>query len=112
MRREVFEGDGCDFHPHCLTCPLVVCRYDVVGGLQAALNLERDAEIWKLHQAGLTPEAIAEQVRFSLRTVQKVLLSVYRTTGVRRTPSHNVPALNVPAMVTSAGSAVRVTGEI
>lgn len=28
----VYLDDGCDIHPHCLTCPLPVCRYDVPGG--------------------------------------------------------------------------------
>lgn len=42
----VYRDDGCDIHPHCLTCPLPVCRYDVPGGWGKLVR--RDPVVYQL----------------------------------------------------------------
>ncbi len=39
-----YRDDGCDVHPHCLTCPLPRCRYDEPGGLRSVLIAGRDQD--------------------------------------------------------------------
>ena len=68
-----YVDDGCDIHPHCLTCPLPRCRYDERGGLRALLNTYRDQQVLTLRQQGLAVDAIARRFRLSRRTVFRVL---------------------------------------
>jgi len=68
-----YVDDGCDIHPHCLTCPLPRCRYDEPGGLRAVLNAHRNQQILALRQHGLPVEAIARRFRLSRRTVFRIL---------------------------------------
>ena len=65
----LFKDKGCDYHPECLSCPLPVCRHDLPGGLQSALNLQRDVEVRKLRRMGAKVIEIAEMVGCSERTV-------------------------------------------
>src|SRR3972149_3496440 len=68
-----YTDGGCDYHPECLTCPLVVCRYQMPGGLRAILNAERDPQIVALHRDGVPVDGIAERFGLSRRTVFRVL---------------------------------------
>ena len=89
MRKRVFASGveaGCDFHPHCLTCPLEICRYDVIGGLRSVFNISRDEEIIRLNSLGLSYREISFKVGISARTVSKVIHRAYQTTGIRRIP--------------------------
>ena len=72
-----YRDDGCDIHPHCLTCPLPRCRYDESGGIRALLNAPRDAEILALRDEGLLIRQLA--ARFGLKKRQ-----VYRIQAVGR----------------------------
>jgi len=73
---------GCDFHPSCLTCPLVVCRYDLAGGLEAVRDLERRLLVRKLRARGATAQDIAGQVGCSTRTVWRLLDGFGRATVI------------------------------
>ena len=68
-----YTDDGCDYHPACLTCPLVVCRYQVPGGIRAIRNTERDPQIVALHREGVPVDDIAERFGLSRRSVFRVL---------------------------------------
>lgn len=68
-----YRDDGCDVHPHCLTCPLPRCRYDEPGGVRALLNAYRDRQIVGLRRDGLTVDELARRFRISRRTVFRVL---------------------------------------
>jgi len=73
-----YRDDGCDIHPHCLTCPLPRCRYEEPGGLKGMLNGMRDREIVALKAKGVPIEDIAEQFGISRRTIFRVLTLKYR----------------------------------
>ena len=70
-----YRDDGCDIHPHCLTCPLPRCRYDEPGGLRAMLNSYRDERIVALRRQGAAVDEIAERYALSRRTVFRILSS-------------------------------------
>ncbi|MEX0799847.1 MAG: helix-turn-helix domain-containing protein [Dehalococcoidia bacterium] len=70
-----YRDDGCDIHPHCLTCPLPRCRYDEPGGLRAMLNAYRDERIVALRRDGAPVDHIAERYSLSRRTVFRILSS-------------------------------------
>ena len=62
-----YADNGCDIHPHCLTCPLPVCRYDVPERSQRG-KMRLD-EINELLAAGLTAVAVAARLNVSTRTI-------------------------------------------
>ena len=68
-----YRDDGCDIHPHCLTCPLPRCRYDEPGGLRAMLNAQRDREIVEMRLRGVPVDDLAGRFGVSRRTVFRVL---------------------------------------
>lgn len=68
-----YRDDGCDIHPHCLSCPLPRCRYEEPGGLRALLNQRRDREIVELRRRGVPVEVLAERFGVSRRTVFRIL---------------------------------------
>ena len=65
--------DGCSYHPHCLTCPLPVCRFDSRGGLRAAENVGRREEVRRLRAQRLKLQDIADRMGISLATVRRLL---------------------------------------
>ncbi len=67
-----YRDDGCDLHPHCLTCPLPVCRYDVPGGKRAVLAAPRNQMIASLRRSGKTVPIVARLLGVSRRTVVRV----------------------------------------
>ena len=67
-----YRDDGCDLYPHCLTCPLPVCRYDVPGGKRAVLNIYRNRLITSLRRSGKTVPVVARLLNVSRRTVVRV----------------------------------------
>lgn len=68
-----YRDDGCDIHPHCLTCPLPRCRYDEPGGLRGLLNAYRDRQIVELRQRGVPVDELAQRFGLSRRTIFRVL---------------------------------------
>ncbi len=80
-----YRDDGCDIHPHCLTCPLPRCRYDEPGGARALLNSYRDQQITGLRRDGVPVDQIAERFCLSRRTVFRVLSTAPAETGEPKT---------------------------
>lgn len=70
-----YRDDGCEVHPHCLSCPLPRCRYEEPGGLRALLNERRDREIVDLRLRGVSVEELADRFGVSRRTIFRVLES-------------------------------------
>lgn len=68
-----YRDDGCDIHPHCLSCPLPRCRYEEPGGLRALLNQRRDGEIVELRRRGVPVAVLADRFGVSRRTVFRIL---------------------------------------
>ena len=67
-----YRDDGCDLHPRCLTCPLIVCRYDVPGGKRALLAAPRNQMIASLRRSGNSVPVVAQLAGVSRRTVVRV----------------------------------------
>ncbi len=65
--------DGCEASPSCGDCDLVICRYDVRGGLPAARARTRNVEIERLRDAGQSAAEIAGAVGVAKRTVERAL---------------------------------------
>ena len=68
----VYQDDGCDLHSRCLTCPFVICRYDMPGGKKALMNINRNQLIGSLRQSGKTVPIVAKLMDISRRTVVRV----------------------------------------
>ncbi len=68
-----YRDDGCDIHPHCLSCPLPRCRYDEPGGLRSILIAGRDQDVVKLRLRGESVDRLAGRFRLSRRTVFRIL---------------------------------------
>lgn len=66
-----WKDTGCDFHPACLTCPFVVCRYE--AGFYRHLREIRDAEIEARILSGKSVDTVAREMGISRRTVFRVL---------------------------------------
>ncbi len=64
-----YRDDGCDLHPRCLSCPLIVCRYDAPGGKRTVLNIYRDQMIASLRRRGNTVPVVARLLGVSKRTI-------------------------------------------
>lgn len=84
-----YRDDGCDVHPHCLTCPLPRCRYDEPGGLRALLKTYRDQQIVELRLQGIPVDHLANRFRVSRRSIFRILNN--NGNGARATDG---PALN------------------
>ncbi|HEU4760121.1 MAG TPA: helix-turn-helix domain-containing protein [Dehalococcoidia bacterium] len=68
-----YRDDGCDIHPHCLTCPLPRCRYDEPGGLRSLVNAHRDRQIVEMRLRGVPVDDLAGRFGISRRTVFRIL---------------------------------------
>ena len=66
-----FLDDGCDVHPHCLSCPLFECRYVFPGGIRGMRNLLRDKQIRAMKDSGIPRAEIAFVLGISQRTVDR-----------------------------------------
>jgi hypothetical protein len=79
---------GCDVSPSCLNCPLLVCRYDIPGGLAALRRGPRDTAVLALHQRGADIDQLYHEFSLSRRTVFRILASARRATphGARDGP--------------------------
>jgi hypothetical protein len=73
-----YRDDGCEIHPHCLTCPLPRCVYEEPGGLKGTLMALRDREIVTLKDRGIPIEEIADRFGVSRRTVFRILTTKYK----------------------------------
>ena len=68
-----YRDDGCDIHPHCLSCPLPRCRYDEPGGLRSILIAGRNQDVVKLRLQGESVDRLARRFHLSRRTVFRIL---------------------------------------
>lgn len=67
-----YADTGCSESPTCLTCPLVICRYDVRTGLRGVRALIRQQAVRDL-RAELKITEISAQVGISQRQVYRHL---------------------------------------
>lgn len=65
-----FRDEGCDLHPHCLTCPLSRCRYEMAPGT-ARTELRR-LRLIELLAEGKTMGEAAADLGVGWRTVYRL----------------------------------------
>ena len=74
---KAYTGDGCEVAPHCLECPLAVCKYDEpessVRVVHHFLHDERNALILSAAAQGANRAEIAEAAHMSERSVYRLL---------------------------------------
>lgn len=63
--------DGCYVHPHCLTCPLPACIYDIDYDRQRKM-IRNDLIRW-FYERGVTPTHIAEAFQMSRRGIHYII---------------------------------------
>jgi hypothetical protein len=68
-----YRDEGCDLAPSCLRCPFPRCRYDEEGGIAGFKRRERDSELRRLRDEGLSPTELAARFNVSLRSVYRIL---------------------------------------
>lgn len=68
-----YSDDGCEASPSCLTCPLVICKYDDPGWTRRQDRGQRDDEIFRLRKAGISVPELARQFKVSTRTVHRIV---------------------------------------
>ena len=66
-----YEDDGCSVHPHCLTCPLARCRYDVPGGLGTLRLAQRNASLIQMLEQ-MPAQQVAELAGLSRRSIFRI----------------------------------------
>ena len=71
-----YPDDGCEYHPACLTCPFVVCRHDVKGGIRTIRHAVRNPQIIAMRADGALVDEIAARFGLSPRSVFRVLAKV------------------------------------
>lgn len=65
-------GDGCSYHPKCLTCPFEQCRYDSPSG-SAFLAEQLRKRAVALRDSGASVDDIARVIERDRRTVFRLL---------------------------------------
>ena len=66
--------DGCNLHPHCLTCPLAVCQFDAPGALRREALADRNDEIRRLRRGqALSVGDLARRFGVSEKTAWRVI---------------------------------------
>ena len=78
----VYKDAGCDLYPSCLACPLVKCRYDVMGGAAALLRVGRNERMVAMAK-GASVDDVAAEFRLSRKSVFRILRAA-RQEGVPR----------------------------
>jgi len=71
--RVTWRDTGCDLHPHCLSCPELVCVLELRGGKATRRSAARVSRILALAASGSTPAEIAGLLGVNVRTVQRAL---------------------------------------
>lgn len=83
-----YADTGCDWHPTCLTCPFVRCRYDEdTGAVKRHAGRQRDRRIVDLQRRGKTINVIAARFGVSRRTVFRVLARARTSADGQRLPA-------------------------
>jgi len=93
------KEDGCfdGQYPHCLECPMPLCKYDSKAAFSKWHGAQRRKAAWKMFQLSLKPEAIAASLGISSRMIRRDLRFVRRELGlvpkrqaeVRETPKED-----------------------
>ena len=66
-------GCGCQGVSNCcFTCPLEHCRFEVVGGLKAVLNIDRNREIVQLYSQGKSITNLSKQFNLSRKSIRRI----------------------------------------
>lgn len=68
-----YADDGCEASTSCLSCPLVICKYDDPGWTSRQDRGQRDDEIFRLRKTGVSVPELSRQFKVSTRTVHRIV---------------------------------------
>ena len=67
------KDTGCSLHPTCLTCPFIICRYDLkTFGFRSFPELDRHQKVLDLRREGVDARKIASLVGCSKRNIYRI----------------------------------------
>lgn len=67
-------GCGCDgVSECCFKCPLEYCRFEVIGGLKAIQNIDRNREIIQLYRQGQNTTILSRQFNLNKTTIRRIV---------------------------------------
>ena len=71
--KDLFFDEGCEYAKSCLSCPLVLCKYDDPILDKSKSKTNRNALIFSMKKTSISNKEIAEKLKISTRTVHRVL---------------------------------------
>lgn len=74
-----YRDTGCEIHHACLSCPLPACKHDEPGILARIKREQRDQEIIRMIDLGMSDADIAKQVSVSAQTVLRSRSRLYKS---------------------------------
>ena len=73
---------GCDYHPTCLTCPLILCRYEEGYSLASVMALTEKVIVEQRRREELARESVIEEAReIMLEVAEEYGVTVYQITS-------------------------------
>ena len=70
---------GCEVSDSCLRCPLSVCKHDDPKEFNAYLERERDHRIMGLLRLYQSPQAVADVLGISIRSIERAKARVRKS---------------------------------
>ncbi len=92
-----YRDVGCDLHPHCLTCPLPVCKEECTQGIRSVRAHMRGLQVALFRSEGYTVEWIAQVMGITERYVWKALKKSQNTELSRLTDTTRRAKMTVAA---------------
>jgi hypothetical protein len=68
-----YADDGCEVSESCFSCPLSMCKYDDPGWMRREDRRQRDDEVFRLRNVGISVTELARQFKVSTRTVHRII---------------------------------------
>ena len=68
-----YVDSGCGWHPSCLQCPEVLCRYDVEKEPSPEVRSRDERIVYAAHFEGLTHESMARRFGLSRRQIIRIV---------------------------------------
>ena len=92
-----YRDVGCELHPHCLTCPLPVCKEEATQGVRSIRAHMRGLQVALLRSEGYTVEWIAQVMGITERSVWKALEKSRNTELSRLTDTNRRSTMSIAA---------------
>ena len=76
---------GCDYHPTCLTCPLILCRYEEGYSLASVMALTENVIVEQRRREAMARESVIEEAKeIMVEVAEEYGVTVYQLTSPSR----------------------------